>query len=70
MNKAYNSGKLTKEHINKKGYNKFLEISSDVEVRINQDKVSEDELWDGLKGYITNTNLTAREVYKQYNGLW
>ncbi len=23
-----------------------------------------------MKGYITNTTLPAKEVYKQYNGLW
>ena len=32
--------------------------------------IKEDEQWDGLKGYITNTDLSADEVYKQYNGLW
>ncbi len=31
---------------------------------------SETERWDGLKGYITNTTLPAKEVYEQYNGLW
>ncbi|GHT01611.1 hypothetical protein AGMMS49525_02830 [Bacteroidia bacterium] len=25
---------------------------------------------DGLKGYATNTNLSAGEIYEQYNGLW
>lgn len=67
---AYKSGKITKENINKRGYNKFLEISDNVKVTINQDKISEDEKWDGLKGYITNTTLPAREVYEQYGGLW
>ena len=27
-------------------------------------------LWDGLKGYITNTNLPMEEVISQYHGLW
>ena len=31
------------------GYNKFLEIADDVKVAINQDKILEDEKWDGLK---------------------
>ena len=30
----------------------------------------EDAQWDGLKGYLTNTNLPAKDVYDQYNGLW
>jgi len=70
LKKAYKSGTITKEHINKRGYNKFLEISDDVQVVINQDKIRDDEQWDGLKGYLTNTDLPACEVYKQYNELW
>jgi transposase len=70
LQKAYKSGSITKENINKRGYNKFLEISDDVSVKINQDKISQDEKWDGLKGYITNTELTAEEIYHQYSGLW
>ena len=70
LQQAYKSGKITKENINKKGYNKFLDISDNVKVRINHEKIEEDEKWDGLKGYITNTSLPAKEVYEQYNGLW
>jgi transposase len=70
LQKAYKSGTITKENINKRGYNKFLEISDNVKVTINQQKITEDGKWDGLKGYITNTALPANEVYEQYNGLW
>lgn len=70
LKKAYKSGNITKENINKRGYNKFLEISDNVKVAINNDKISEDEKWDGLKGYITNTTLPASQVYEQYSGLW
>lgn len=70
LEKAYRSGYITKENVNKRGYNKFLEISDNVKVVINQDKIRQDEQWDGLKGYLTNTNLSAREVYEQYRGLW
>jgi len=67
---AYKSGTITKENINKRGYNKFLEISDNVQVIINQEKIKDDEKWDGLKGYLTNTDLCANEVCKQYNELW
>jgi transposase len=67
---AYKSGTITKENINKRGYNKFLEIPDNVQVVINEGKIHEDEQWDGLKGYLTNTDLPANEVYTQYNGLW
>jgi transposase len=70
LQNAYSSGSITKENINKRGYNKFLEISSNVKVEINHQKVRDDEKWDGLKGYITNTSLSAKEVYEQYHGLW
>lgn len=70
LQKAYKSGNITKENINKRGYNKFLDISDDVKVAINPEKIRMDERWDGLKGYLTNTNLTPRDVYTQYNELW
>lgn len=70
LEKAYKSGRITKESINKRGYNKFLTVNKDVKVEICQEKVVEDELWDGLKGYVTNTNLPAAQVIEQYHGLW
>ena len=45
LRKRYAKGTLTKADINKRGYDKFLSISSGVSVRIDEDKV-----WDGLKG--------------------
>jgi transposase len=70
LQKAYKSGNITKENINKRDYNKFLEISENVKVEIKQDKISEDAQWDGLKGYLTSTELQKKEVYGQYSGLW
>ena len=70
LKKEFGNGKVTKDQVNKKGYNKFLELKNDVEVHINQEKIKEDEKWDGLKSYITNTDLPAQKVYEQYCGLW
>lgn len=70
LQKAYAKGTLTKDKVNKRGYNKFLDISKDVTVSINYDKITEDTRRDGLKGYITNTDLDAKEVIRQYHGLW
>jgi transposase len=70
LEKAYKSGKITKENINKRGYNKFLELSNNVHVTINKESIKNDEKWDGWKGYITNTNLSCNQVCEQYNGLW
>lgn len=70
LRKAFSSGLITKASVNKRGYNKFLTISKDVEVKIDEAKVAEDALWDGLKGYITNTELKAEQVISQYHSLW
>lgn len=70
LRKAYASGKITKDKINRRGYSKFLNIDNDVKVSINDRRIKEDEVWDGLKGYITNTSLPPSEVVAQYRGLW
>lgn len=70
LRRAFKSGHITKQQVNKRGYNKFLEISKDIEVVISEQKITEDCKWDGLKGYITNTDLDAERVIAQYHGLW
>ena len=70
LRKAYQSGHITKQQVNRRGYNKFLEISRDIDVSISDEKIAEDCKWDGLKGYITNTNIDAEQVIAQYHGLW
>ena len=39
-------------------------------VSIDEEKIAADAQWDGLKSYITNTDLPAAEVIEQYHGLW
>ena len=70
LEKEYKNGAITKDKINKRGYNKFLEVNKEVSVSINYDKIREDAQWDGFKGYITNTKLSAKTVYQEYSGLW
>ena len=70
LRKRYAKGTLTKADINKRGYNKFLSISSGVTVSIDESKIEEDRVWDGLKGYRTNTDLPANQVYENYQQLW
>lgn len=64
------SGKLTKEHINNRGYNKFLTIQGEALVAIDDGKIKAEERWDGLKGYVTNTKLAADKVIENYRHLW
>lgn len=70
LEKAYKRGTLTKDNINKRGYNKFLTMKGDVKVAINYEKIEEDARWDGLKGYLTNTKIPSEEVYAAYHNLW
>ena len=70
LEKSLASGKLTKKQINNRGYNKFLVLKGDVDIAIDYDKFHQDSKWDGLKGYITNCQLTKEDVVKQYGLLW
>lgn len=62
--------KLTKANINNKGYNKFLTMEGDIRVKLDAQKVIDDQKWDGLKGYLTNCNLTKEEIIQNYGQLW
>jgi transposase len=70
LEKDFGRGKITKDKINRRGYNKYLKIGKDVPVEIDYSIIAEDAKWDGWKGYITNTTLAAKTVYEQYRGLW
>ena len=70
LEKAYNRGTLTKDKINKRGYNKFLKMEGDIRVSIDYDRLEADARWDGLKGYLTNTDIPTGEVYAAYHNLW
>lgn len=70
LEKTINSGKLTKQHINNRGFNKYLKLEGETNISIDYNKFKEDEKWDGLKGYITNSSLTKEEVIENYKQLW
>jgi transposase len=70
LEKKVRTGKLTKDHINNRGYNKYLKLSGEVDIMIDYEKYEADSVWDGLKGYITNTRLPRNIVIGQYGQLW
>jgi transposase len=70
LEKQIKRGKLTKSNINNKGYNKYLKLTGDVKIEIDYDKYNQDKVWDGLKGYVTNTLLSDQEVVENYKNLW
>ncbi len=70
LEKKVEIGKLTKKHINNRGYNKYLRLEGETIIFIDYNKYEADSAWDGLKGYITNTSLTMENVIENYNQLW
>jgi len=70
LEKKISSGKLTKDKINARGYNKYLTLQNEINVTIDYDKYNADIAWDGLKGYITNTTLSVDEIISNYSNLW
>ena len=70
LKKSLASGRLTKEHINNKGYNKYLKLDGEIKVLIDEEKFNDDAKWDGLKGYATNTALDKQTVLEYYKQLW
>ena len=70
LEKQIRAGKLTKSNINNRGYNKYLKMEGEISIQIDYEKFNTDAIWDGLKGYITNTVLTNDEVIENYKSLW
>lgn len=70
LEKRVASGRLTKAQINNRGYNKYLKLSGQINVTIDYEKYNIVSVWDGLKGYVTNTNLSRKDVIANYSHLW
>jgi len=70
LEKRIKSGRLTKNNINNRGYNKFLKIEGDATISLDLTKIYNDSKWDGLKGYVTNSSLNPQEIIDQYRQLW
>lgn len=64
------SGKVSKKHINNRGYNKYLRLQGEATISIDMEAFEQDAAWDGIKGYVTNTKLSDEEVLGNYHNLW
>jgi len=70
--------KSVKTHLSNQGYKKYLQLENsansrncDLNIVLNEKKIKEDALWDGLKGIITNNSeLSNEELIDQYSNLW
>jgi transposase len=70
LEKRVCTGKLNKSSINNKGYNKYLKMDGEVRITIDYKKFEADQVWDGLKGYITNSKMPVEKVVENYSHLW
>ena len=79
MQKRLQDSKSVKSQLSNAGYKKYLQLESsdttqtscDLSITLNEEKIKEDEAWDGLKGIITNnTSLSNEELLHQYSNLW
>ncbi len=70
LEKQIKAGRLTKSHINKRGYNKYLRLTGEITIEIDYEKYNYDHVWDGLKGYNTNSKFSNQEVMQNYKNLW
>lgn len=70
LEKQIKTGRLTKSNINNRGYNKYLKMEGNISIVIDYSKFKADSAWDGLKGYLTNANLSKDEVIANYGHLW
>lgn len=70
LEKQIRTGRLTKSQINNRGYNKYLKMDGEIKLTIDKEKYLQDAQWDGLKGYLTNAQLSKDQVIENYRQLW
>jgi len=65
--------KNPKSLISNYGYKKFLTVDGEIKVMVDEQKIGQEALWDGLHGIMSNVKekeMNAEEVLSQYHGLW
>jgi len=58
-----------KDYISNAGYKKYLNVTNG-NISLNEERIKEEEAWDGLKGLITNSSLADLEILAQYKNLY
>ena len=68
----YATGAVTKSKITQRGYNRFLKVTGGdkITVTVDDDMVAADAKWDGLKGYVSNAELTPSAIVGAYHQLY
>lgn len=58
-----------KEWIMKNGYRKYIDLTNG-EIRLNEERLNKENIFDGYWVLVTNTKLRSREAALYYKGLW
>ncbi len=60
-----------KKLISNYGFQKFIAVDGESQLKIDEEKLQEAIVWDGIIGVFTNhPTLTGQQALKQYRGLW
>lgn len=59
-----------KSNISNNSYRKYLKIQGTASIELDEDKIKEDSIWDGLHGVITNSNLSPIDILTKYKELY
>jgi transposase len=78
LKKRLEDATSVKSQLSNNGYKKYLQLESDdknsscdISLTLNEEKIAQDEAWDGFKGIITNNKvLSDAELIHQYSNLW
>ena len=68
----YATGTVTKSKVTQRGYNRFLKVTGGdkITVTVDDGMVAADAKWDGLKGYVSNAELTPQAIVNAYHQLY
>lgn len=71
VSKKIGSGKNIKKLVSNRGYQKFLRSEGEGQISLDEQKIAEEERWDGLHGIISNDHDTSViELLNTYRRLW
>lgn len=69
--KKLESSKKPESLISNFGYKKYIVLDGNAKIKINEEKMIKDSLWDGLHGTFTNMKeMEVGEIIYHYHGLW
>ena len=71
LKKKLAKSKQTKSLVSNSGYRKFLQMSGESTLTVDENKIADAARWDGLQGFITNIRETpVEEILSHYRSLW